>query len=315
MEKFAADVFHGLMSNPKSISSKYFYDKVGSRIYTGITNVHEYYPSKCESEILSTNCDKILKHINHYQKRFQLIELGSGDGRKTRILIKHFIEHDADFEYVPVDICSEENELLMNELQDLFPGLEVNSLTGDFMDTISLLPSDQGEGKVILFLGSTIGNMNDHETRLFLKTLQQQMDVNDLLLIGFDLKKHPGVISKAYNDSNGLTRAFNLNLLTRINTELDADFDISMFEHYPVYDPHTGEAKSYLVSSSNQSVFIKKLGKVFSFQEGEIIFTEVSRKFTVEDILDLAEHTGFEVIENFTDSRSYFIDSLWKKRA
>lgn len=313
MENFAADIFHGLMANPKKIPAKYFYDREGSRLYNHITATEEYYPWKCESEILQRNKEDLLVQILKYHKRFQLIEFGSGSGEKTRILLDHFLKSGADFEYVPVDICGDENDKLVSELSKLFPSLEVNSITGEFLETLNMIPSDPGEGRVILFLGSTIGNLEKEQTHEFLSRLKDRMNHNDLLLTGFDLRKHPKLIASAYNDTAGYTRQFNLNLLKRINRELEADFNPDQFEHYPVYDPISGEARSFLVSTSNQEVFIRKLGKIFLFNEGEVIFTEVSRKYTLDEIDALSKASGFNVVKHYQDSKCYFVDSLWKK--
>jgi L-histidine Nalpha-methyltransferase len=312
MNSFAQDVYKGLTSSPKFISPKYFYDEEGSRIFTHITSVKEYYPTRCEFEILSKYKNRILELISEYHNAFQLIELGAGDGSKTKVLLQHFLFEEAEFTYVPIDICEEENHLLKKDLADLFPTLRVDPVTGDFMEALSTLGKHTA-GKLILFLGSTIGNMLPDDMKKFLLSLHSRMNPDDLLLIGFDLKKHPRLIAEAYNDSEGLTRDFNLNLLNRINRELDANFNIGQFEHYPVYDPVSGEAKSYLVSSTKQKVYIGHLNSEIDFNEGEVIFTEVSRKFSIDEINDLAIECGFTILDNLTDERNYFVDSLWKR--
>jgi L-histidine Nalpha-methyltransferase len=312
MNSFAEDVYKGLTAFPKFIAPKYFYDEEGSRIFTHITGVEEYYPTRCEFEILSAYKQRILTLIQQFHHTFRIVELGAGDGMKTKVLLNHFLIEQADFTYVPIDICEEENAILKEDLSKLFPQLKVEPLTGEFMDAMTQLVRSP-EGKLILFLGSTIGNLSPQDTLAFLRSLRSRMNKNDLLLIGFDLKKHPRLIADAYNDSKGLTRDFNLNLLKRMNRELGANFNLELFEHYPMYDPNTGEARSYLVSRAKQKVYIKELDKEFGFNEGEVIFTEVSRKFSMDDIQELAADAGFKVLENFMDMKEYFVDSLWKK--
>lgn len=311
MDNFAKDVYAGLSSNPKFLLPKYFYDEVGSQLFRHITSVKEYYPTNCEFEILSLSKARLLELINQYHKKFMLIELGAGEGKKTKVLINHFISHSANFSYVPIDICPEENEILKNCLESKYPDLKVSPVNAEFLEGLEELGKPRDTGKVILFLGSTIGNLPSSEIKTFLKELNKRMSKDDLMLTGFDLKKHPKVIAKAYDDEEGFTRQFNLNLLARINKELEGNFDISQFEHYPSYDPLSGEARSYLVSSKNQKVLIKKLKKEFTFNEGEIIHTEISRKFSFEEIEELCFESGFRLVENFSDTRNYFVDSLW----
>lgn len=313
MSSFAADIENGLSASPKFILPKYFYDDKGSKLFKSITAVEEYYPTRCEQEILSIHKSSFLKIIQHYHKKFDLVELGSGDGQKTKTLINHFLAHSVNFKYIPVDICNEENERLKKDLAAKFPNLKVKPVAGDFIECLSELKRSRS-GKVILFLGSTIGNLPEKECRKFLKSLRKSMKKNDMLLLGFDLKKHPRLIADAYNDSKGLTRDFNLNLLQRINRELDGNFDPQSFEHFPSYDPASGKAKSFLVSKTSQKVFIGKLQKEFSFDAGEVIFTEMSRKFSIQDIEDLSEACGFKIKEHFIDSRNFFADSLWIKK-
>ena len=185
--------------------------------------------------------------------------------------------------------------------------------TGDYFNALDDLNKQEKGRKVLLFLGSTIGNFIYKDALRFLKELNQQMNQEDLLLIGFDLKKDPTIILNAYNDQKGITEAFNLNLLERINNELDGNFNLGDFYHYPTYNPNNGEAQSYLISKKEQKIAIKALDQTFHFEEGESIFMEISKKYDTETINKLAEEAGFEVKENFFDQKRYFTNSLWKK--
>ena len=163
-----------------------------------------------------------------------------------------------------------------------------------------------------MFLGSNIGNFRPKMAQTFLQTIKNELNTGDYVLIGIDLKKDPDLILKAYNDSGGVTKEFNLNLLRRINRELDANFNIGTFDHDPSYNSTTGAAESHLVSLTNQKVTIGALEREFSFSKGERIFTEVSQKYSIDEIEAFAEATGFQVLENFFDSKGFFVDTLWK---
>jgi len=173
---------------------------------------------------------------------------------------------------------------------------------------INTLPS---KSKVVLFLGSNIGNFHPGQAVQFCSQLSQLLKKGDMLFIGFDLKKHPGTILNAYNDKQGFTRAFNLNLLSRMNRELNANFDTSQFEHFPTYDPETGTCKSFLISLKAQSVQIGNHNNV-SFKENEAIQMEISQKYTLKETDQLADESGFEVVNHFFDARKWFVDCLWK---
>jgi len=310
--EFANDVLKGLSANPKHLLSKYFYDERGSELFKKIMHMPEYYLTDCEMEIIKTHKQSIFETISDKIKSFELIELGAGDGMKTKVLLKHLFESKADFKYVPIDISETAVENLELEIKALFPELEVSGQIGDYFHLLEEMSRKNCTRKVLMFLGSNIGNM-DHEQSLdFLGKLHAVMHRNDLLLIGFDLKKDPDIIKKAYNDPHGITEAFNLNLLQRINNELQADFKLAQFRHTEYYDPATGAAKSYLISLSEQQVHLAALGKTFDFQKDERIYMEMSQKYDLELIRELAENSGFEIVRNYTDNRQFFIDSIWK---
>lgn len=311
LETFAKDTLKGLSANPKYLLPRYFYDDVGSRIFQDIMRMPEYYLTDCEHEILSLQKSDIAEAIREGQGHFELIEFGSGDGEKTEVLLKHLADQSADFTYVPIDISHEANTILVNKLRERIPDIRVDPKTGDYFRVMKQMDRSVPHRRIILFLGSNIGNFSDTEINTFLLSLSQLTRKNDKVLIGFDVKKSPEVIRLAYDDPHGHTRNFNLNHLARINRELDADFDLARFEHHPEYDPRTGEMKSYLVSTADQTVRIKSMDRVIRFRKWEPVFMELSRKFDIFTIRNLAETYGFRIFNNYTDSRYYFMDSLW----
>ena len=311
IEKFAEDVREGLSTEPKFLQSKYFYDEKGDALFQKIMGLEEYYLTVSEYEIFNSRKQDILSKMAGDDDMFDLIEFGAGDGYKTSVLIDYFLDNDIKFKYVPIDISPNALKLLTDSLTERFPKLKVLPICDDYFHALEELNKVDFNRKIILFLGSNIGNFRGENAIPFLKHLKADMRPNDQLLIGFDLKKDPETILKAYNDPLGVTASFNLNLLDRINRELDADFTVENFRHYPVYDPVSGEARSYLVSMKDQEVYIGYLSQAFQFRKWEPIFMEVSQKYDVADIRRLAELSGFKVKYNFMDRKKYFTDSLW----
>ncbi len=312
LSQFAADVLAGLSSSPRSLSSKYFYDDAGSRLFQEIMKLPEYYLTNCETEIFRTRSAEIHDELVNGSSGVDIIELGAGDGTKTAILIETFIRQNTDLTYSPIDISREAVDTLSDKFKVRFPRLQVDSHVGDYFEILSSLNADNGRRKVILFLGSNIGNFGRDRAIEFFRGLRSSMNAGDLLLIGFDLQKDPRTILRAYDDTAGITARFNLNLLTRINRELDADFAPEKFSHYANYNPIDGSARSYLISCEKQSVEIRALGRTFDFDQWEAIFMEISQKYSLKMIEDIAAEGGFSVRRNFFDSKRYFCDSLWQ---
>ena len=310
-EQFALDIKSGLLAKPKTISSKYFYDKAGDKIFQSIMNMKEYYLTTSEFEIFSMQKEEILNQIVKAGSSFNLIEFGAGDGYKTKVLMEYFLSRNAEFKYVPIDISKNALDSLENDLETNQPKLQVECLEGEYFTALQRLNKLEGTRKVILFLGSNIGNFTNQQAINFLSKLRENVSHGDQVLIGFDLKKDPRVIQDAYDDSSGITKAFNLNLLSRINRELGADFNIANFDHFPLYDPLTGLTKSYLISKTEQTVQIDRLELNVKFKAWEVIHTEISQKFDMAMINHLAEQAGFNVVHNFFDSKSYYVDSMW----
>jgi len=310
--QFAQDVHEGLSAPQKFLSSRYFYDAAGDRIFQQIMAMPEYYLTKCEYEIFDHQKGEILDAINPGSK-FDLVELGAGDGYKTKLLLDHFLEKAADFEYFPVDISGDVLKVLKDDLTHRFPNLRVTTLNYEYFEALERLNELDDSPKVILFLGSNIGNFKPSRAREFFDKLHHVMRPGDKLLSGIDLKKDPHTILRAYNDPAGITRSFNLNLLRRMNRELGANFVMDDWDHFPTYDPFTGECRSYLMSCKKQEVHIEATGANYSFRDSEPVHMEISRKYRLDEIEDLARNSGFEVQKHFTDSKKYFVDSLWEK--
>ena len=309
---FASDVNEGLSSEPKYLSSKYFYDQKGDELFQEIMQLPGYYLTGCEYEIFESCKSQILDLIKK-DEPFDLIEFGAGDGFKTKVLLKHFLDKKIDFKYMPVDISKNALNILRKDLASQLPHLNCQPLQGEYFKALEELNKIDTNKKVILFLGSNIGNFSFGETNEFLSHLSELLNKGDKVIIGFDLKKDPAIIKNAYDDTMGVTRAFNLNLLNRINRELDGDFDLTAFKHVATYDPESGEAKSFLLSTRKQHVNLRKIGMTYYFDQWESIFTEVSQKYELKGIHEFANKNGFSVVENLFDCKHYYVDSVWEK--
>lgn len=309
--QFAEDLRRGLNQKPKRLYSKYFYDEIGDKLFQDIMNMEEYYLTKSEFEIISTQKNEILNEIYQHKEPFQLIEFEAGDGLKTKVLLKYFEQLNVDFEYVPIDISEHVLSQLTADLSKELPNLKVNHQVDTYIGALEKLSKDRR--KVILFMGSNVGNFSYNEAIVFLTKISEKLNKGDRLIMGVDLKKHPEKVLAAYNDKNWITRAFNLNLLNRINKEFHSNFDLTKFDHYPTYDPISGETKSYLISQTAQTVFIKDLNMMVELETGEPIFMEISKKYSLKDLEQLAKETGFKINKNLLDCKHYFVDTIWEK--
>ena len=308
---FYKDIMNGLRAANKYLQSKYFYDEAGDKLFQQIMASAEYYPTRCEMEILQHKSRQMAALFAESSEPFDLVELGPGDATKSYYLLRELMKTKAKFTYYPIDISSHVIEGLGDRLPVNLPGLKLHGLNGEYLDRMERLNSFSSNKKIVLFMGANIGNMTIPQATLFCKQLHERMQPGDLLLTGFDLKKHPKIILDAYNDRQGITRAFNLNLLKRINRELSADFDTEQFEHYPVYDPGTGACKSYLISRIEQTVHLGH-GESIRFAENEPIFMEISQKYSLEETDNMAGQSGFTPLHYFHDTKKWFADILWQ---
>ncbi|MCB2199308.1 L-histidine N(alpha)-methyltransferase [bacterium] len=309
-ELFGLEVLLGLSKTEKSLPSRFFYDDEGSRLFQQITNLDDYYLTGAEHRILDVNKGKLAEMMGG--ESFNLIDLGSGDGRKTNQLLEEFIRRNLNFTYTPIDISEAAVQLQMKDLEDRFSALNVEGIVAEYFDGLLWHSHQSKERNFVLFLGSNIGNFHRGQARAFLRSVWNFLKPDDCILIGFDLKKNIERMVRAYNDTEGVTRAFNLNLLTRINRELEGNFVLSNWRHYANYDVFSGAMESYLVSKVEQEVYIREVNQRFNFLPFEPIHTEYSYKFLVSDIEQLAADTGFVIEHQLFDDDRDFVDSIWR---
>jgi L-histidine N-alpha-methyltransferase len=308
--QFYEDVVNGLQAPTKHLEAKYFYDAEGDKLFQQIMNCGEYYLTNCEMEIFTRQTSELSKVVMQDGQPFDLIELGAGDATKSTHLLKNLLEQDADFTYLPIDISSHVISSLNATLPLALPGLKIKGLNGEYFHMLAKAATLSNNRKVVLFMGANIGNMPVSDAEAFCGELRRHLNPGDMVIMGFDLKKNPETILAAYNDSQGITKQFNLNLLSRINRELGADFDVAQFHHYAMYDPETGACKSYLVSLKEQEVNIPDT-HIIHFNKDEYIYMEISQKYSREQIADFAGQSGFKSITEFTDSKGWFVDTVW----
>jgi dimethylhistidine N-methyltransferase len=292
-DSFTTDIISGLAAKPKRLPPKYFYDAAGSALFERITQLPEYYPTRCELAILHDNAPAI---ASLFPPGCALIEFGSGSSRKARILLGAAATIEA---YVPVDISGDFLQQDVAQLRRDFPHLTVHPLVGDFTQKLDL-PSDIAElPRVGFFPGSTIGNFEPHEACNFLRHAAGVLGSGAVLVIGVDLAKDAKVLYRAYNDADGVTAKFNLNLLARINRELGADFDLSAFEHHAFYNSEQNRIEMHLASTRRQKVRVN--GATIDFRAGETIHTENSYKYTIDSFQALARGSGWSPLKVWSD--------------
>ena len=312
-KQFKKDVEKGLSQLPKTLPSKYFYDAIGDALFAQIMHLPEYYLTRAELEIFTTKSDQIIDSFQiEKDTYFELIELGAGDGLKTKELLKSLQKRGFNFDYFPVDISQNVLDILEANLKKEIPNLGIQKQQGDYFEILAALKNSP-HPKVILFLGSNIGNMTDDIAAQFIYDLGSNLSRNDKLLLGVDLIKDAAIVLPAYNDNKGITRDFNLNLLRRINKELGGNFELEQFNHTPEYSKEEGIAKSFLTSLRKQTVYIAALDKTFEFEAGEKIATEVSRKYNDEIIKQLIKNTDFKVLKKLTDEKAYFANYIFTR--
>lgn len=313
-ETFQEEVRKGLTDFPKHLSSKYIYDQMGDRLFQQIMELEEYYLTRCELEIISENKEAIGELFRDRKNGLDLIELGAGDGKKTKVLLNYMLKNNFNFVYKPVDISENALRTLRDSLNEEIPDLEVRPTVGEYFEVLDRLKTLNKRKKVILFLGSNIGNLPHPQAIEFLEKLAETLTADDLVFIGMDQKKDPQTIQDAYNDKSGVTEKFNLNLLERINRELGGNFDVSKFSHWETYNPEAGTAKSFLIATETMEVKIKALQLKVHFDQWETIHTEISQKYDDKTVEWMAQTSGLEIVTSFTDSKGYFRNYVFRKR-
>lgn len=303
-DDFAEAVLSGFARTPRSIPCRFFYDEVGAELFEEITKLEEYYPTRAETALLEAYRAEIARLAGTGRI---LVEFGSGSSRKTSLLIGALGEVPA---YIPIDIAAESLKEAAAWLSEQHDGLTILPLIADFTKTRALPPVARRRQKLGFFSGSTIGNLSHAEAKAFLANASRLLGKGSAFLIGVDLKKPVSILIPAYNDRSGVTASFNLNLLARINRELDGDFDLARFAHDAVYNEAEGRVEMHLVSLADQAVRV--LGRAFTFAEGERIHTENSHKYTVPEFQRLARAAGWRPVKAWTDEDQLFSLHLLK---
>lgn len=305
---FADDVCAGLTRQPKTLPPKYFYDALGSQLFEAICLLPEYYLTRAETEIFECYAAEIIQQL---PSPMGVVELGSGSSIKTRLLIEAILANQEELHYQPMDISASILELSAEALLGNFDRLRVTGHVGDYTRGLETIERQEGERLLALFLGSNIGNYTLAEARALLKTIRKALRIGDGLLLGADLKKSVELLIPAYADALGVTAAFNLNLLVRINRELGADFDLTKFQHQARYNEDCGRVEAHLVSRIAQTVQLRELGLKIEFQRGETIHTENSYKYDLPQLAALAEEAGFKPAKTWFDSERRFSCNFW----
>jgi dimethylhistidine N-methyltransferase len=309
VERFRRDVLAGLGARPRAIPSLWLYDERGSRLFQRITALEEYYLTRCEREILAREGDRIVAPLGG--RRCTVADLGAGDGAKTRLLLSRLARRSPDLAYAPVDVSASALASACAHASRELPGLRLVPVAAEYSEGLRRLRSrPRGHVLLALVLGSNVGNLERPAAIGLLREVRAALRPGDHLLVGFDLLKDAGILRAAYDDREGVTAAFNLNLLVRMNRELAADFDPSAFEHRATLDPIRPAMESWLVSRRRQTVRVA--GRAFLLAAGEPIHTEVSCKYREEDVTAFGAEAGFEEVGRFRDRRGWFLDALWR---
>jgi len=303
----ADDVRKGLTSQQKRFLPKYFYDELGSQLFEAICLLPEYYLTRAENEILTRYADEIAGAVEGQKT---LVEMGSGSASKTRLVIEALLRSQPELLFMPVDISFSALESSSRILLQSYPRLSIEGFAADYFAGLAELGKKQRRRTLALFLGSNISNFDAEEALRFLKAMRRVLREGDALLLGVDLKKDPAVLEAAYNDALGVTSAFNLNVLARINRELGGGFDLRNFQHKAFYNESAGRIEIYIESLVNQRVRIEKLELEVEFAAGELIHTENSYKYDRAGIEALASATGFEHSRMWLDSQERFSSNL-----
>ena len=306
---FAEEISSSLTGDSKFITPKFFYDKKGSDLFEKICTLSEYYPTRTEIDILKNLSIELSSYLD---ETFQLVELGSGASVKTRLILDIFTSIQDTTEYFPIDISEILTESSEQLLKD-YDGLHITGIIDTYEGGLEFLKNFDDKKNLIIFLGSSFGNFSPHDGREFLKKINSTMKSGDLFLIGLDLIKNKQILESAYNDSLGVTAQFNLNVLSRINDELDADFDLNNFSHYSIYNKENQRIEMYLKSLVRQSVIVSKSNLLLNLEKNELIHTEYSHKYSLDQIRELLQSTGFKINHIWLDNEKYFSLTLVSK--
>ncbi len=307
---FEAAVRRGLTGRPRVIPPWFWYDAEGSRLFDAVCDTPEYYLTRVEAGILERSAPRLAATIG--EGPIDVVDLGCGDGRKTAPVIAALRDGGAAVRYVPIDISGAAVDTAAAAMIARFPGLAIQGLIGEYFDGISWLSKNADRPRLVMFLGSNIGNFPMPEASAFATRLCKSLSPGDRVLIGFDLRKPGAPLIAAYNDSEGVGPRFSLNLLRRINRELGADFDLERFEARSTYDPVEGAIRMYLISLEEQSVYVRALDRRFDFEAFDPIQVGYSYKFRPREITQLAREARVDVEAMYFDDARWFCDAVWR---
>ncbi|MEA1787113.1 L-histidine N(alpha)-methyltransferase [Arenibacter sp. GZD96] len=310
MQQFLEHVKEGLHKSPKKLSSRYFYDAKGDALFQQIMQLDEYYLPRSEMQIITSKSVQLAQDISAKHKKIQIVELGAGDGTKTKHLLRQVKPYFETLEYVALDISSNVLNINKEEIKAVASDINITSIAGNYFDTYKKLPPSENS-RLVLFLGANIGNYPTPEAICFFKFIKAKLKANDALLVAFDLVKHPRKILAAYDDSQGVTKQFNMNLLARMNRELGANFDLEAFDHFPFYNPMTGITSSQIISLKKQTIEFKD-GFSVVFDAYEAIHTEVSKKFFWTDIEEIAQASNMQILQTYFDVKKEYAFVLFQ---
>ncbi|MCZ6512344.1 MAG: L-histidine N(alpha)-methyltransferase [Nitrospinae bacterium] len=311
-QEFAQTVLEGLSKERKILPSWLIFDDRGSEIFQEIVELKNYHPAVCEFEIFHTHKQTFTDIISN--ETLQIIDLGSGDARKTMVLLEHLMKSNLQVHYIPIDISAGAIKKLVTSLELKFSNtsLTVTGIASEYFQGLEAVSREQFERNFVFFLGSTIGNQDYPAAGKFVRRLWDSLNEGDYVMIGFDLMKNPKLLYSAYNDPEGVFQKFNLHLLDRINQKLGADFVKQNYVQEGHYNERSRAVESHIYSTVDQTVCISALNKEFHFKLWEGMQTEHSYKYTVPEIEALAQNNGFAIVEHLFDSKKFFVDSIWK---
>lgn len=302
------DVIDGLTQSSKTLPPKYFYDDRGSELFEQICDLPEYYPTRTEASIIEKYADEIAQLTGSRE----LVELGSGSSTKTRLLLDAYQKIGSPFRYIPSDVSGGILKSTVLELQAKYPDFLVEGLLGTYYETLANLRSNPGRSRTICFLGSSIGNFPPQEFDRFLSQVARSLRPGNYFLLGTDLQKPKGILEPAYNDSQGVTAAFNLNMLSHLNRRFEGNFDLDLFSHKAIYNEVKSQIEMRLYCQKNVSFCLKSLDLKINFEAGESILTEVSRKFDLAVLQKEIEAKGLKIKKVWTDPKQWFGLSLFQ---
>jgi L-histidine Nalpha-methyltransferase len=296
------DVIQGLTQTPKTLPCRYFYDDRGSRLFEQITDLPEYYPTRTEQSIIDTYVSEIIALTG----ACELIELGSGSSRKTHTLLTAYSQLSDPLHYYPVDVSAGILRSTALDLLETYPQLNVCGVAGTYESALAQLPPRIIENRMLMFLGSTMGNLDDRSKDIFLTQVQKALQPGEFFLLGVDLQKPINILEAAYNDAQGVTAAFNLNVLRHLNDRFEGNFNLDRFTHLAFFNPTASQIEMHLKSLIDQTVKLKALNLEISFKAGETIHTEISRKFNLSALTNTLTAHALQPLKTWTDPQSWF---------